>query len=78
MTTALCYDSCYKSVIIQACKGCYEPGFERGNIAKLLKNGKEGLSVVCSSGWLSPFCSDELSRKSRPIDPADVISKIAA
>jgi len=78
MTTALCYDSCYKSVIIQACKGCYEPGFGRGNIAKLLKNGKEGLSVVCSSGPLSPFRSDELSRKSRLINLVDVASKIAA
>jgi hypothetical protein len=45
--------------------------------AKLLKNDEEGLSVVCSSGLLSPFRSDELSRKSRPIDPVDVILKIA-
>jgi hypothetical protein len=43
-----------------------------------LKNGQESLSVVCSSGPLSPFCSDELSRKSRPIDLVDMVSKIAA
>ena len=76
--SVICYDSCYKSVIIQTCGECYGPEEKRIISAKLLKNGKEGLSVVCSSGPLSPFRSDELSRKSRLINLVDVVSKIAA